>query len=160
MKYLHSLTSSQSRSMQSNSPLVHNGMPPGTMNSPRSSIGNWVSCLHDWLLLANAINYSRLSQLIALRNLTSPTQTIQVIRTGHTRHCWKNHGRSWVTFSYGPLHIIVPARTCIQQLSFNKECSLEDLPGAMDDRDRWREIEKERERVREMSASNVIWWWR
>ena len=44
-----------------------------TINSSRSSIGNGVSCLHDWLLLANAINYSQLSQLIALRNLTNPT---------------------------------------------------------------------------------------
>ena len=56
--------------MQWNSPLVHNGMPQGTINSSRSSIGNWVPCLHDWLLFANAINYSQLSQLIALCNLT------------------------------------------------------------------------------------------
>ena len=75
IKYLHLLTSSQWRSMQWNSPLVYNGMPQGTKNSSRSSIGNWVSCLNDWLLLANAINYSRLSQLIALRNLTNPTNT-------------------------------------------------------------------------------------
>ena len=63
MKYLHSLTSSQSRSMQWNSPLVHNGMPQGTINSSCSSIDNGDSCLHDWLLLANMINYSLLSQL-------------------------------------------------------------------------------------------------
>ena len=31
------------------------------------------SCPHDWLLLANAINYSQLLLLIALRNLTNPT---------------------------------------------------------------------------------------
>ena len=59
--------------MQWNSPLVHNGMPQDTINSSHSSISNWVSCLHNWLLLANAINYSWLSQLIALRNLTNPT---------------------------------------------------------------------------------------
>ena len=59
--------------MQWNSPLVHGGMPQGPINSSRSSISNWVSCLHDWLLLANAINYSRLSPLIALRNLTNLT---------------------------------------------------------------------------------------
>ena len=69
----HLLTSSQWRCMQRNSTPVHNGMPLGTINSSRSSIGNWVSCLHDWSLLANAINYSRLSQLIALCNLTNPT---------------------------------------------------------------------------------------
>ena len=59
--------------MQWNSPIVHNGMPQGTISNSRSSICNRVSCLHDWLPFANAINYSRLSQLIALRNLTNPT---------------------------------------------------------------------------------------
>ena len=63
--------------MQWNSPLVHNGMPKGTINSSCSSIGNGVSCLHDWLLFANAINYSQLSQLIALRNLINPTTTAE-----------------------------------------------------------------------------------
>ena len=59
--------------MKWNSPLVHNEMPQGTINSSHSSIRNGVSWLHDWLLLANAIIYSRLSQLIALRNLKNPT---------------------------------------------------------------------------------------
>ena len=73
IKYFHLLLSSQWRSKQWNSPLVHNGMPQGTINSSHSSIRNWVSCLHEWLLFANAINYSWLSQLIALRNLTNST---------------------------------------------------------------------------------------
>ena len=59
--------------MQWNSPLVHNEIPQGTINSSRSSIGNWVSCLYNWLLFANAVNYSWLSQLIALCNLINPT---------------------------------------------------------------------------------------
>ena len=71
IKYFHLLTSSQWWSMQWNSPLVHNGIPKGTINSSHSSIRNQVSCLNDWLLFANAINYSRLPQLIALRNLTN-----------------------------------------------------------------------------------------
>ena len=74
IKYFHLLTSSQWWSMQWNSPLVRNGMPQGTIDSSCSSIGNWVSCLHDWLLFSKAINYSRLSQLIDLRNLTNPTR--------------------------------------------------------------------------------------
>ena len=42
-----------------------------TMGCPKSQIvsflnRNGVSCLHDWSLFANTINYSRLSQLIAL----------------------------------------------------------------------------------------------
>ena len=35
----------------------------------------------------------------------------------------------------------------------DKGCSLEDLPEAMDDRDKWRE------RVREICACSMIWWW-
>ena len=31
-------------------------------------------------------------------------------------------------------------------------CNLENLPGAMDDRDRWKERERERERVRKIRA--------
>ena len=40
IKYFHLLTSRQSRSMQWNIPLVHNGMPQGAINSSRSSIVN------------------------------------------------------------------------------------------------------------------------
>ena len=46
-----------------------------------------------------------------------------------------------------------PARTYIQQLCGDTGCSLENLPGAMDDRDGWRE------RVREIRAGGATWWW-
>ena len=46
-----------------------------------------------------------------------------------------------------------PARTYIQHLCIDTGCSIEDLQGAMDDRDGWRE------RVREISAGSVTWWW-
>ena len=48
-----------------------------------------------------------------------------------------------------------PARTYIQQLCADKGYSLEDLSGAMDDKDGGRE------RVREIRASSVtwLWWW-
>ena len=45
------------------------------------------------------------------------------------------------------------ARNYIQQLCADTGYSLEDLPGAMDDRDGWWE------RVREIYASSVTWWW-
>ena len=38
-----------------------------------------------------------------------------------------------------------PARIYLHQLCADTECSLEDLLGAMDDKDRWRERERERE---------------
>ena len=44
-------------------------------------------------------------------------------------------------------------RTNQQHLCTDTECSLEDLPGAMDDRDEWQE------RVREIPASCMTWWW-
>ena len=45
-----------------------------------------------------------------------------------------------------------PAKTYIQQFCVDTGCNLEDLPGAMDDRDRWQE------RVREVRAGSVTWW--
>ena len=46
-----------------------------------------------------------------------------------------------------------PAETYIQQLCADTGYSLEDLPGAMDNRDGWQE------RVREIHAGSVTWWW-
>ena len=45
------------------------------------------------------------------------------------------------------------ARTYIQQLCANTGYSLEDLPGAMDNRDKWQD------RVRDIRASSATWWW-
>ena len=64
-----------------------------------------------------------------------------------------------------PIHILLgtpshgrakagwPARTYIQQLCTDTGCSLEDLLGAMDDRDKWQE------RVSEIHAGSATWWW-
>ena len=43
----------------------------------------------------------------------------------------------------------MPARTYLQQVCADTGYSFEELPGAMDDRDRWRE------RVREIRANSV-----
>ena len=45
-----------------------------------------------------------------------------------------------------------PARTYIQQLCEDTEYSPEDLPEAMNDREKWRE------RVRDIRASGTTWW--
>ena len=56
--------------------------------------------------------------------------------------------------AYGRTKAGRPARTYIQQLCEDTECSPEDLPEAMNDR------EKSRERVRDIRASGTIWrWW-
>ena len=84
-------------------------------------------------------------------HLPSIKKTIQVRWTKHTGHCWRSKDQIisdillW-TPSHGRAKAGWPARTYIQQLCTNTECSIEDLPGAMDDRDGWQE------RVREIRA--------
>ena len=81
-------------------------------------------------------------------------KTIQVRRTRHAGHCWRREGKLisnillW-TPSHGRAKAGQLARTYIQQLCANTGCTLEDLPRAMDDRNRWRE------RIREIHASSA-----
>ena len=80
------------------------------------------------------------------------TRTIQVRRTRHAGHCWKNRDELiryvllW-TPTYGP------ARTYILQLCEDTGCSPEDLTEAMNDREKWRE------KARDIRASGTTWWW-
>ena len=46
-----------------------------------------------------------------------------------------------------------PARTYIQQLCEDTGCNPEELPEAMNDREKWRE------RVRDIRAGGTTWWW-
>ena len=68
------------------------------------------------------------------------TITIQIRRTKNVRHGWISKDELisnvllW-TPSHGRASVGRPARTYLQQLSKNTGCRLEDLPGAMDDRD-------------------------
>ena len=87
-----------------------------------------------------------------------PTKTNQVRRTRHAGHCWRSRDEFisdvllW-TPTYGRAKAGRPARTYIQQLCEVTECSPEDLPEAMNDREKWRE------RVRDIRASGTTWWW-
>ena len=86
------------------------------------------------------------------------TKTIQVRRTRHAGHCWRNRDELisdvllW-TPTYGRAKAGRPARTYIQQLCEDTGCSPEDLPEAMNDREKWRE------RVRDIRAIGTTWWW-
>ena len=86
------------------------------------------------------------------------TKTIQVRRTRHAGHCWRSRDELisdvllW-TPTYGQAKAGRPARTYIQQLCEDMGCSPEDLPEAMNDREKWRE------RVRDTRASRATWWW-
>ena len=88
----------------------------------------------------------------------APTKTIHVRRTRHTEHCWRSRDELisdvllW-TPTYGRAKAGRPARTYIQQLCEDTGGSPEDLPEAMNDREKWRE------RVRHIRASSTTWWW-
>ena len=86
------------------------------------------------------------------------TKTIQVRWTRHAGHCWRNRDELisdellW-TPTYGRTKAGRPARTYIQQLCEDTGCSPEDLPEAMNNREKWRE------RVRDIRAGATTWWW-
>ena len=86
------------------------------------------------------------------------TKTIQVRWTRHAGHCWRSRDELisdvllW-TPTYGRAKAGQPARTYIQQLCEDMGCSPEDLPEAMNDREKWWE------RVRDIRASGTTWWW-
>ena len=80
------------------------------------------------------------------------TKTFQVRRTKHAGDCWRSRDELisdillW-TPSHGAK--VGPSRTYIQQLCADILCCREDQPGAIDDREGWRE------RVREFHACGV-----
>ena len=84
------------------------------------------------------------------------TKTIQARRTRHAGHCWRSKDELisdvllW-TPAYGQAKAGRPARTYIHQLCDDMGCSPEDLPEAMNDREKWRE------RVGDICASGTTW---
>ena len=85
-------------------------------------------------------------------------KTIQVKRTRYAGHCRRSRDKLvsdvllW-TPTYGRTKAGWPARTYIQQLCEDTGCSPEDLPEVMNDREKWRE------RVRDIRAGGMTWWW-
>ena len=86
------------------------------------------------------------------------TKTIQVRRAKHAWHCWRSKNELvsdvllW-TPTYGQAKAGRPARTYIQQLCEDTGCNPEDLPEAMNDREKWREM------VKDIRAGRTTWWW-
>ena len=86
------------------------------------------------------------------------TKTIQARWTRHARHCWRNRNELisdvllW-TPTYCRAKAGQPARTYIQQLCEDTGCSPEDLPEAMNDREKWWE------KVGDIRAGGTTWWW-
>ena len=86
------------------------------------------------------------------------TKTIQVRRARHAGHRWRSKDElvsdvlRW-TPTYGQAKAGRPARTYIQQLCEDTGCNPEDLPEAMNDREKWREM------VKDIRAGGTTWWW-
>ena len=85
------------------------------------------------------------------------TKTIIVRRTRHAGSCWRSRDELisdvlW-TSAHGRAKAGRSARTYIQQLGENTEYSPEDLTEAMNNREEWRE------RVRDICAGGMTWWW-
>ena len=82
------------------------------------------------------------------------TKTIQVRRARHAGHCWRSKDElisdvlQW-TPAYGQAEAGRPARIYIQQLCEDTGCSPEDLPKAMNNKEKWRE------RVRDIRANGT-----
>ena len=85
-------------------------------------------------------------------------KTIQVRQTRHAGHCWRSRDELisdvllW-TPTYGQAKAGRQAWTYLQQQCEDTGCSPEDLPGAMNDREKWQE------RVRDIHACGTTWWW-
>ena len=91
-------------------------------------------------------------------HLPPTRKAMQLRRTRHAGHCWRSKEELisdvllWIP-AYGQAKAGRPARTYIQQLCKDTGCSPEDLPEAMNDREKWRE------RVSDVHASGTTWWW-
>ena len=87
-------------------------------------------------------------------HLPPVTKTIQARRTRYAGHSWRSRDELisdvllW-TPRYGRAKAGRPARTYIQQLYEDTECSPEDLQEVMNDREKWRE------EVRDIRASGT-----
>ena len=83
------------------------------------------------------------------------TKTIQARRTRHAGHCWRSKDELisdillWIQHMAKQKQDDQLEHTYIQQLCEDTGCSLEDLPEAMNDK------EKYRERVRDIRASGM-----
>ena len=92
-------------------------------------------------------------------HLSPITKTIKMRRTRHAEYCRRirdlliSNVLLW-THSHERARGKGPARTYIQQLCVDTGYSPENLPETMDDREGWRE------RVRDIRADGVTWWWR
>ena len=120
--------------------------------------GNYTRML---LAILNKCSWQHPTRHQLYGHLPPITKTIQVRLTRHAGHCWRSKDKLisdvflW-TPTYGRTKAGRPARTYIQQLCEDTECCPEDLPEAMNDREKWRERFRD---IRATSTTCCLWWW-
>ena len=122
---------------------------------PRTLDGNYTRMLRAIL---NKSWRQHLARRQLYGHLPPITKTIQVRRARHAGHCSRSKDELvsdvllW-TPTYSQAKAGRPAWTYIQQLCEDTGCNLEDLPEAINDREKWRE------RVKDIRAGGMTWWW-
>ena len=86
------------------------------------------------------------------RDIHKGPKGICIVSSSRRDHALWTTKRS-ATPTYGRAKAGRPARTYLQQLCEDTGCNSEDLPEAMNDREKWRE------RVRDIRAGGTTWWW-
>ena len=87
-----------------------------------------------------------------IRTLAPPSQKLYKFDEPDTQDELISDVLLW-TPTHGCARVGRPARTYIQQLCEDTGCNPEDLPEAMNDREKWRET------VRDIRAGGASWWW-
>ena len=117
--------------------------------------GNYIRMLR---VILNRSGRQHLKKQQQYGHLPPITKTIKIRRTRPAGHFWRsgdeliNDVLQW-TPSHGRAKAGRPARTYLQQLCEDTECSPEDLPQAMNDGERGWEM------VRDIRADGTVWWW-
>ena len=113
-------------------------------------------CIFNFLLYCSWWQHPTRYQLYGY--LPPIIKTIQVRGTRHAGYCLRSRDELisnvllW-TPTYGWAKAGRSAWTYIQQLCVDMGCSPEDLPEAMNDREKWREM------VSDILAGGMTWWW-
>ena len=136
---------------------------PGKEVAPSPTL--WCSSYWKGSLLV-ALDYSRQLYLYIYiyiyeavsESLPSISKTIQIRQIRHVGHCWRSKDELmrdvllWMP-SREQAWVGWPTKTYLQQLCMDTGCSLEDLSGAMNDKDDWQE------RFWEIHARYSKWWY-
>ena len=95
-------------------------------------------------MLRTVLNKSWRQHPTKQQHLPPITKNIQIRWIRHAGHCWRSKDELvgdvllW-TPSHGWANFGQPARIYLQHFCANTGCKLEDLPGTMDDRDKWQD---------------------